>query len=77
MTLEALSNYKFIRAFRHPWIDVKEAAFELDVTQQRISQLVTAGAIASRNDPRQPGKLQLRSADVYGYNANNRRKPTS
>jgi hypothetical protein len=77
VTADEFNNYKFLRASKHPWMDAKEAAFELDVTQQRIGQLVAAGAIGSRNDPRQPGKLQLRSADVYGYNANNRRKPTS
>ena len=73
-----IDNYKFLRASKHPWMDVKEAAFELDVTQQRISQLVTAGAIASRNDPRQPGKLQLRTADVLAYKPNRKKRtPTS
>lgn len=64
---EQAKQYVEDRKRRHPWISLTEAAIELDVSQGRISQLISGGTLTSRRHPDRPGQKQVLGADVYAY----------
>ncbi len=72
MRTEAQDNrdYAAERARRRPWIPLSEAGHELDLSQGRISQLISRGTLTVRRDPDRPGCKQVRAADVYAYSTN-------
>lgn len=63
----APSPYAVARAARKPWISIQEAAFELNVSEGRISQLISAGALLARKDPDRARAKQVDAAEVYAY----------
>lgn len=64
--LEAASDaYKRRRAARHPWLTIPEAAHELALSENRISQLISSGRFGIKPDT---GRRRLvASTDVYSY----------
>lgn len=67
--LEAATEaYKRVRAVRHPWLTIGEAAAELGVQEPRISTLIAEGVLRTK-----PGVKSRRvaAADVYAYKPRN------
>lgn len=60
-------RYAAAKAARKPWLSVREAAKELDVTEARISQLAKAGTFAILTDSKDRRYRYVRAADVYAY----------
>lgn len=70
-------RYPEIRAARHPWLTIAEAAHELDVTEGRVYQLIGDGTFTTRIDPRTRKRNQVRAADVFAYFPQLRKKRTT
>lgn len=64
---DAHRQYAAARAARKPWLSMREAAKELDLTEARISQLAKAGTFAILTDSKDRRYRYVRAADVYAY----------
>ncbi|WMI32984.1 hypothetical protein SEA_PEGGYLEG03_43 [Arthrobacter phage PeggyLeg03] len=62
-----VERYTQFRVARKPWLTLPEAAKELDVSQGRISQLLSQGTFRHRKSPTRAGCKEVSAADVYAY----------
>lgn len=59
--------YAAAAAQARPWISLQEAMHELDVSQGRISQLISRKQVTARRDPDRPGRKQVLAAEIYAF----------
>lgn len=60
-------SYAQTRAAKHPWLSLPEAAFELGISESRVSQLISKGTFAARKHPEGGKCKQVKASDVYAY----------
>lgn len=75
-TDQQIADYAAARTARKPWLSLAEAALELDVSQGRISQLISRGTLTVRHHPtRSKGApKQVLAADVLAYTTSPEKK---
>lgn len=62
-----VQRYIEVRVARKPWLTLPEAAEALDLSQGRISQLLSQGTFRHRKSPTRAGCKEVSAADVYAY----------
>lgn len=63
--------YAAHKAARRPWLTIPEAAHELDLSESRISQLISGGAFALKPNV---SSRRVSAVDVYAYKPQPRKK---